>query len=535
MFTLMLERDQVLPHTVEALAHDRGGDVAMIDVNGPSMTWAELHDQCLRWAAAYLEVGVAPGDTIVTMLPNTLDSYLTWLGAAWAGALEVPANNMFRGETLRYLLENSLARLLVIAERYVPRLAEVADQLSTLEAVVVLDASSAPEGLPFRVLTGQEFLKPGPAQGLTGPEYYDSAALLYTSGTTGPSKGVLVPWAQMYQSPCIMPEGFLQPGRAYYTTYPAFHLSGKLGLYNAAVYQSHMVLRESFSATEFWNDIRKYDVRAAAMLGPVAALIMIQPPAAEDLDNPLDDVMMGPIIPNIDEFKARFGVRRVATGFGMTEIGFPLASGWDPPNPRTCGRRRVGAPGFEIRLGDAHDEPVPVGTTGQMLLRSDDPWVITPGYWGRPEATAEAWRNGWFHTGDVFYEDEDGWFYFVDRSKDALRRRGENVSSFEVEAGILQHPDVAEVAVIGVPSDLNEDEVKAVIVRRPGSELTAEALIEFLIPRMPRFMIPRFVEWTETLPKTDATFRVQKAVLRTDPFNAATWDRDKAGIKLPKD
>jgi crotonobetaine/carnitine-CoA ligase len=188
-----------------------------------------------------------------------------------------------------------------------------------------------------------------------------------------------------------------------------------------------------------------------------------------------------------------------------------------------------------VRVVDEHDEEVPPGTVGELIVRSGDPWVMNQGYWNMPEATARAWRNGWFHTGDAFVEDEDGWLYFVDRRKDALRRRGENISSFEVEAGINAHPEVAETAVLGVPSKLTEDDVMAVIVRTPGSALTEVELVEWLIPRMPRFHIPRYIEFVDELPKTDGTFRVQKFVLRQRGVTDTTWDRDAAGIVLPKD
>jgi carnitine-CoA ligase len=531
----MLARDLVLPHTIEARAADRPDSPGMFDVAGRTLAWAELHEAFLRWAGGCRALGVAEGDTVVTMLPNSMEAYLAWLGVSWLKAIEVPANNMYRGEMLRYLLEDSQARTLIIAERYVDRLSLVASTLSRLETVVVPDVAGELPELPFRVVRGEDFLSAGSASDLPGPDYYDVAAMIYTSGTTGPSKGVLAPWAELYQSPAIMPDDLLDAGEPYYAISPAFHLSGKIALYNAAVFKAHLVIRETFSVSEFWNDVRRYNVRGAGLLGPMASMLMAAPPQPDDGDNPLEKVVMGPIIPAIEEFKERFGVKRVSTGFGMTEIGFPLASGWDPPNPRTCGRRREGPPHYEVRIVDEHDHPVPVGTTGELVVRSADPWVLNSGYWGQPEKTAQAWRNGWFHTNDAFVEDDDGWLYFVDRKKDALRRRGENISSFEVEAGITVHPEIAEAAVVGVASDHGEDEVKAVVVRLPGTSLAPADLIEWLVPRMPRFMIPRYVEFVEALPKTDGTFRVQKFLLRAVGITEQTWDREAAGIVLPKD
>jgi crotonobetaine/carnitine-CoA ligase len=529
----VLDRTLVLPHTIAALAAERPDSLAMVDVAGRSRSWADLHGTCLRWAAAYRSLGVGVGDTVVTMLPNSFEAFDVWLGAAWLRAVEVPANNMYRGEMLRYLIEDSQAAVLVIAARYLDRLAAVADQLQALRTVVVVGSEVELPELPFQVVRAEELLDVEPLTDAPGPQGHDIAALIYTSGTTGPSKGVLAPWAELHQSVAIMPEDLLAPGDPYYTVYPAFHLSGKCALYTAAVFASHLVVREVFSVTEFWNDLRDHKIRACGLLGPMAMILMSLPPREDDADNPLEKVVMGPIIPAVEAFKERFGVSMVSTGFGMTEIGFPLASGWNPPNHRTCGRRREGSPGYELRIVDEHDHPVPIGEVGELIVRSAEPWVMNAGYWRQPERTAAAWRNGWFHTGDGFREDEDGWLYFVDRTKDALRRRGENISSFEVEAGIAAHPAVAEVAVVGVPSELGEDEVKAVIVPRPDAELDPAELIEFLVPRMPRFMIPRYVELVDALPKTDGTFRVQKFLLRERGVTAQTWDREAAGIVLP--
>jgi crotonobetaine/carnitine-CoA ligase len=323
-----------------------------------------------------------------------------------------------------------------------------------------------------------------------------------------------------------MPVDLIERGDPYYSVYPAFHLSGKVALYVAAIKRGSLVLRETFSVAEFWNDMRAHKIKAAGLLGPMASFLMAMPELDDDANNPVEKVVMGPIIPNVEDFKKRFGIKHVATGYGMTEIGFPLVSGWDPPNPRTCGQRREGPPYYELRVVNDNDEPVPLGTPGELVVRSGDPWVINRGYWRQPEKTAESWRNGWWHTGDVFVEDEDGWLFFVDRKKDALRRRGENISSFEVEAGISAHPDVLEVGVVGVASEHGEDEVKAVVVRSEGSTLTEPELVEWLTPRMPKFMIPRYVEFAASLPKTDATFRTQKFVLREQGITAATWDRE---------
>ncbi len=525
----MLDRSLVLPHLLAQHAADIPDRVAMLDVEGRQSTYRELQDTYRTWSDALRRTGVAPGETVATMLPNSFVAYEAWLGAAWLGAVEVPINNAYLGDMLRHLLEDSQARVLVIAQRFVERLAGVASDLQHLQTVVVPDADAGrtwPE-LPFDVRDGSAFFAGAtPADDLPGPEHHDIATLIYTSGTTGPSKGVLVPWAELYEFARLPPDGMIDDGGGYYTVYPAFHVSGKSALYTAARYRGHIAIRETFSLTEFWGDIARFDIKAAGLVGPMAALLMLAPPQPTDADTPLENVFMGPLIPQVEEFKARFGVR-VGTGFGMSEVGVPLGSdGFDLANGTSCGRVRQGPPHYEVRIVDEHDEPVPVGTVGELVVRSGDPWVITPGYFNQPERTAAAWRNGWFHTGDAFRCDDDGNHYFVDRIKDAIRRRGENISSFEVEAAVNQHPDVQECAAVAVPSELGEDDIKVVVVPAGGATIDPGQLLVFLEPRMPKFMLPRYVEVVAALPKTDATFRIRKVELRDDGVTTTTWDRE---------
>jgi crotonobetaine/carnitine-CoA ligase len=525
----MLDRSLVLPHLLARHVQDVPDRVAMLDVEGRQSTYRELQDTYRTWADAYRRVGVAPGDLVATMLPNSFVAYEAWLGAAWLGAVEVPINNAYLGDMLRHLLEDSQARVLVIARRFVERLDGIAADLQHLRTVVVPDAEpgDAWPALPFDVLDGHRFFAgASPADDLPGPAHHDIAALIYTSGTTGPSKGVLVPWAELFEFARLPPEGMLEDGGGYYTVYPAFHVSGKSALYTSARFRGHIAIREAFSLTEFWSDLRRFDIKAAGLVGPMAALLMLAPPSPDDADTPLRNVFMGPLIPQVEEFKARFGVQ-VGTGFGMSEVGVPLGSdGFELVDGASCGRVRPGPPHYEVRIVDEHDEVVPAGTVGELVVRSGDPWVITPGYHRQPERTAAAWRNGWFHTGDAFRCDEDGNFYFVDRIKDAIRRRGENVSSFEVEALVNQHPAVQECAAVGVPSELGEDEILVVVVPAPGATVDPAELVAFLEPRMPKFMLPRYVDVRDALPKTDATFRTRKVELRDAGVTPTTWDRE---------
>jgi crotonobetaine/carnitine-CoA ligase len=478
-----------------------------------------VHAEVRRWADAFRGLGVEAGDTVLTMLPNSFEAYFAWLGLGWLRAIEVPVNTMYRGQMLQYIVENTEAATALVAERFVDRLSDAATAAGTLKNVVV------PDDAFFRqAATGDD----------TGPDAWDVAAMLYTSGTTGPSKGVLVPWAEVAELVDFLPDDFLEAGRGYYSAYPAFHLSGKAGIWLTASAGGHIVLRETFSPSAFLDDVRAHDCLAAALVGPMAAMLAFQPERPDDAATPMRHMAMGPLIPGLKKFSERFGVR-ICTGYGMSEIGAPLASGWDLADGASCGRRRTGYPGYEVRIVDEHDYDVPRGTVGELVVRSSAPWVMMRGYWKMPEKSAEAWHNGWFHTGDAFREDDDGNFTFVDRLKDAIRRRGENISSFEVEAMVQQHPAVAECAVVGVPSELGEDDVKVCVVLAANVEQpTPQELVEWLIPRMPSFMVPRYVEYVAALPKTDATQRTRKMELREDPVNEQTWDREKAGVVVPR-
>ena len=530
----MLAQAQVLPNLIAGRAGATPDRIAIQCVDGTSMTYGELHRQNVLWAAAYRRAGVGGGDHVASMVVHSFSSYSVWLGLSLLKAVEVPANTGYRGNMLAYLIENSEARLLVISAQFCDRLAEVADGLSNLETVVVLNADSSLPSLPFRVVSGETFLAgASPVEDIEAPTYRDASSVIYTSGTTGPSKGVVVSWASLHDLNGMLPHDIVpEPDAGYYSVYPAFHVAGKAAITAAFVHEARLVFRPSFSLSAYWDDIRRYNCVFGGLVGPMAAMILSQPPTPRDADNPLRGVVMAPVIAEFEEFKRRFDVR-VCTGFGMTEIGYPFSSGWGLTDHTTVGRVRTGPPGFEVRLVDEFDEDVGSDRFGELVVRTADPWIITSGYFHMPDKTAAAWRNGWFHTGDGFIRDANGNYFFVDRIKDAIRRRGENISSFEVESAVNEYPAVAESAVIGVPSALSEDEVKVVVVLHPGESFRPEDLIAFLVPRMPRFMIPRYVEVVEELVKTDSTQRTQKFALRRDALNERTWDREEAGMELP--
>lgn len=529
----MLDRTQVMPHLLALRAAESPDRVFLEEVGGRSMTYAEVHNEVLTWADAYRRHGVGPGDHVAVMLPTSIDSVCAWLGLAWLRAVEVPINTAYKGRMLQYLLSHSTSRLVVIGKDYLGRLRDVAPDLPHLEIVVTPDVEDAPADLPYRSLGRHHFLDEAvPADDLEGPDHTDLATIMYTSGTTGPSKGVLVPWAQLHATAAAsIFTGDFGPDDAYYLPFPTFHVSGKGPIYTFLMVGGRVVMRPSFNTDEFWRDIIQYRCTTTLLLGAMANFMYRQEPAADDADTPLHTVVMVPLIPELDDFRERFGVR-VSTAFNMTEISVPIHSdGWTLHNLESCGRVR---PGYLVQVVDEFDEDVGPGQIGELIVRADEPWTLMAGYWNMPAETAQAWRNQWVHTGDAFRYDEDGNYYFVDRIKDTIRRRGENISSAEVEAAVNDHPAVLESAAVAVPSEWGEDEVKVIVVTRDGHELPPEELIEFLAEQLPRFMVPRYIEVKSSLPKTP-TEKVRKIELRADGVNAATWDREAAGIVLPSD
>jgi crotonobetaine/carnitine-CoA ligase len=526
-----------LPVLLAERARSHPDHVFIEEVDGPSYTYAAYDDRIRRWAAAYQRLGVAADDRVVTMLPASVDASCAWLGLAWLRAVEVPCNTEYRGQMLRYLIANSQAETIVIADVFVERLMAVAAELPDLRNVVVVgDASVATSG-SWATHPLDEFLAGvEPAGGLTPPRPSDLCALLYTSGTTGNSKGVCFPWGQLHaQAVGFIPIDDFTDGDAWYLPYPMHHVTGKTPFLTMAIANGRMVLRDGYDTAAFWSDIDRYRCTSTVLMGPMPSFLWSQPRREDDAAHPLRNIFMVPIPEFIDDFKARFDVR-VATSYGSVENSVPIkVPGWGAcaANRRSCGKLRAGFPGYEVRVVDDQDHDVGPGVIGELIMRTSVPWTMNLGYFAMADKTVAAWRNGWFHSGDAFTYDEGGNFYFVDRLNDCIRRRGENISSMEVEAEVNAHPSVDNSVAIGVAAD-SEQEVKVCVLLRAGEQLTPEELIGFLAPRMPRFMVPRYVEFVDELPLTEATLRVRKHLLRVDPLNDRTWDRVAAGVDVER-
>ncbi|WGS18832.1 MULTISPECIES: AMP-binding protein [unclassified Bradyrhizobium] len=518
----------VLRHVLDRNAAEAPDKVFVHFDDGHEWTYARIHTTVRRTAAALQRMGVAQGDHVLTWLPNSPDALRIWFAINYIGAVYVPMNIAWRGQVLENAVRISGARLLISH-------AELADRLHDIDRCALTDLLLIGPDVHDKRLSGfwhhdaADLSAPGEPDALQRPIMpWDNQMIIYTSGTTGPSKGVLCTY--MHCGSSALAFSPLTADDRNLVNLPLFHMSGTGAVYRMLVKGGSIALVESFDTRSFWDTVRRTRSTYLTLLGAMVPFLLKEPPGPRDRDHTLRVVNIVPLADGFRQFGERFGVE-VYTVFNMTETSWPIISERDPETLGTCGRPR---PGVFARVVDENDVEVTPGKTGELILRTDAPWAMSHGYYGNPEATARAWRNGWFHTGDAFRQNERGEFFFVDRMKDAIRRRGENISSFEVEAAINGHPDIREVAVVGVPSEFGEDEVLAVVAPVEGRSVDAAALLEWLRPRLAHFMIPRYIRIMPELPKTP-TQKVQKHLLRADGVASDTWDREAAGLKVRRE
>lgn len=504
---------------VEDRAERLGDRTALHTAEGP-VSYASLRFRAQQVAAQLVALGVRRGDRVATMQDATPDYVVTWLGCAWAGAVEVPVNTEYKGQFLEHVLREAGATVLIVQACYVRTVARIAAPALRHLIVVGTAEDDAPVGTTLHNLEEAASLAPLPRQEARED---DLLYILYTSGTTGLSKGVMHCNRSALWTARVWRElANLGPDDVGYSYLPIYHVTARSALIKACMIAgASCVVRQRFSVSDFWPDVRRHGATFTMYMGSIILFLTQQPEQPSELDNTLR-VAGGAACPTDvgAEFTRRFGVDLLEV-YGMTEVGTV-----------TGPRRGMGAPGtmgrpfdhVEICIHDVDDNPVPPGTRGEIVIRPNEPLAIMQGYWQRPEATIEAWRNLWFHTGDIGTLNETGDLIFVDRLKDAMRRRGENISSFEVERAVQAHPDVKECAAFAVASEATEDEVMIAVVRREGATVSAEALHDFCQENMPRFAVPRFIRFVDELPKTP-TGRVQKHLLRDAGATPDTFER----------
>jgi crotonobetaine/carnitine-CoA ligase len=499
--------------------------------DGTQWTWHEGREQVRAQAAALQALGIKPGDRVLVWLPSGPDMVRAWFSINYLGAIFSPLNTAYRGASLEHTINASRARLMIAHAALIERLEDL--QLEHLDRVIVIGtpAEVRPNTRRRFVIESQSVLK-GDADALDDsaqPQPWDAQSLIYTSGTTGLSKGVLSPYLQLYTTATIV-YGYLREGESILVNLPMFHVGGTSSLMIALIRSGSFYLVDGFSTDRFWDQVRKgHCATTSGLIGIMGEFLMKAPPRPDERNHPLRCVTGFPINELTVRIRERFGIDYL-TGFNMTELSAPLVSELNTTVFGACGKPRTGV---ECRLVDENDIEVPDGQPGELVVRSDLPWVFCLGYDGLPEANAKAWRNGWFHTGDIMRKDAEGNYYFVDRAKDAIRRRGENISSMEVEAAVRGYPGVDEVIAVGIPVE-SEEEVMVVIVPKAGHTIDPPALIEWLTPRLPYFAVPRFVRIVDSIPKTE-TNKQRKYPFREAGVTPDTWDRVRAGIVLKRE
>jgi crotonobetaine/carnitine-CoA ligase len=503
---------------------------------GKPLSFAETNREVNKLAHGLAALGIKKGDMVGLFLPNCAEYVLTWFALTKLGAVEVAICDVYKGAFLAHPINLAAVKMVVTNAAMIGALAEIEESIPTVERVIVIGDTNAS---PFKKITVSRFDDlPSTADGNPGIEVSprDLAAVLLTSGTTGPSKGVMMPHSQFYFFAEEDVQIFSLTGDdVYMTGFPLFHGNAQfLTVYPCLIVGAHCVLYPRFSASEFIGRARRSGATVTNLLGATMAFLLAQPRAEGEREHRLRTIYAAPLSPDLAEpFTERFGVRDFVDGFGQTEISMPFLT---PPGAI----RPPGASGvlnshwFDVRLVDSDTgAEAPIGQPGELLVRNRADGIMSSGYIGMAEKTVETWRDLWFHTGDLLRRDEEGWYYFVGRLKDALRRRGENISAFEVESVIRSHHAVAECAVVGVRADQKggEDEVKACIVLIENVSFDAADLIRWCETRIPAFMIPRYVEVYDGLPKTPSE-KIKKHELRDAGATPGTWDRVAAGVLL---
>jgi crotonobetaine/carnitine-CoA ligase len=493
--------DRTLPAMLRRQAQTFGAR-PFLSIAGAGWSHRGVAAVAARRAAALRAAGVQRGDRVALMCSNRAECLETVLGCGWLGAVGVPINTASMRPQIEYVLSDSGAKLLVIEEPFVERLGAV--RPSALWVV------------------GDDWPHGADAVDAADIEPGDPLAILYTSGTTGPPKGVVCSHAQ-YHWWGVNSANVLQlaAGDVLCTTLPLFHINALNTFAQAAVVGCRVDFAARFSASGFWPDMRARGATVVYLLGAMVPMLLAQPAAAHEREHRVR-IGLGPGVPAAAgaAFRDRCGVT-LLEGYGSTETNFVIATAPDTTRGGVMGWLR---PGFDARVVDDQDVALPAGEAGELVLRTDEPLAFASGYFGKPDATADAWRNGWFHTGDRVVRDADGAFRFVDRIKDAIRRRGENISSWEVEQVLMSHPAVAAAAVYAVRSELAEDEVMAALVLRDAATLEPAELARFCDGLLPRFAVPRYIDLVADLPRTE-NGKVQKYKLRERGITPSCWDR----------
>ncbi len=534
--------DWVISKLIKKFAIERGDKPFIQFEDGEPLSYVDVDRMTNRLGNAFADVGVGFGDNVAMMLHNRLEYLWTWFGLNRLGAVPVAINTALKGTFLTHVLTNVRSRIAVVEPEFLPWLEDIEDTVPDLEVIYVVGDMPGADELPaFKRCTVHPFddlMHASDAEIDVEVSYRDIGMVMFTSGTTGPSKGVLMPHGHLFLFARSMEVHLaLTDEDRYYVCMPLFHAQGSLmQLYGSLLAGAYVVLMKQFRATSWIDDVKKYRATVTNTLGVMNDFVLKQPVKEGERENDLRILCAVPVVEEtLAAFRERFGIPKFNELFGMTECNLPVGRPIDAPDEAGCSGK-VWDEYFEVIIADPDtDEEVPVGTVGEILVRPKEPFCFMQGYNGMPERTVETWRNFWFHTGDAGRMDERGYIWYIDRIKDTIRRRGENISSYEVEAVLLEYPGIAEVAAVAVRADEGgEDEVLACMVLAEGVDApNPTAILDFCVPRMPYFAVPRYLEYVDEIPKTPSS-KIQKNKLRDRGLSNTTWDRDAAGYKVSR-
>ena len=519
---MLVPGERTIPILLERQAAGLG-ERPFLSVDGLNLTYRDVRDAAAASAGALAAAGVERGDRVVVMAENCWELLSLVVGCAWLGAITVPLNTSTRGPQLEHVLTNAGPRVIAAQADLLEHLDSAGARPPELERVWAIGAAGRPRALGLEV---QAFPDPGDPVPPAGARPGDTAAILYTSGTTGPSKGVCCPHAQLYWygvNTAAMVG--VRSDDVLYTCLPLFHINALCTFFQALVHGARFVVGPRFSASRFWERLIEADATVTYLLGAMVSILAKGDVSPADRGHRVR-VALAPATPAPlhATFRERFGIELI-DAWAMTETSPVIGPAGGLQRPGSMGRL---LDGFDAEVVDEEDVEVADGTPGELVIRSREPFLLSTGYWRMPEKTVESWRNLWFHTGDRVVREADGYFRFVDRIKDAIRRRGENISAWEVEQVLQSHPDVAAAAAIPVPSELGDDEVMVCVVPRKDASPDPLELVKHCEGRLAYFAIPRYIEVMDALPLTE-NGKVRKFALRERGITAATWDREAAG------
>lgn len=481
---------------------------------GIRLTYEEFNERVNQVAHGLTDAGVCRGDRVAIMMRNSVQFLLGSYALKKLGVVEVAINTEFRGAGLTHMLNLPEAELLLADEEFAEPLGLVRGELTHLRRVAFtsghMDAARVLPGLEVVAFEDLVIIRgDNPGVEVRGS---DLATILFTSGTTGVSKGCMLPHRYALKAGEVITERLgLCEDDCLYCPFPLYHVDAAyLTVAAAIVLGARVGLGTRFSASRFWDEVREFEGTVFDFMGATLTILHKRDPLPDDADNPVRLAWGVPMPVWRNEFEERFDLK-LAHCYGLTDGN--MVAYEDPHDNEPAGSCGTIHPSFDVRILGGDDHEVPPGDVGEIVIRPNEPDIMMKGYYGMPEESLAAFRNLWFHTGDYGRMDEDSHLFFETRKKDAIRRRGENISAFEIEEVVNTHPAVLECAAVGVPAPLTEEDVKVVVVLRQGASLDAETLREFCRTRMARFMVPEHVEFVYALPKTP-TGKVEKYKLR---------------------